>query len=98
MYSAEYELNVDGEQSIINHQASARVTDHFRFINLSSESPMSLEKLPPKVEHAEVRSTVVLRCNSDLYPATFHWSKEQGTLSAEQDISSVRIAKLFKIS
>lgn len=51
---------------------------------------MSLEKLPPKVEHAEVRSTVVLRCNSDLYPATFHWSKEQGTLSAEQDISSVR--------
>ena len=55
------------------------------------ESPMSLEKRPPKVEHAEVRSTVVLRCNSDQYPATFHWSKDQGEISPEQDITSVSI-------
>lgn len=60
------------------------------------ESPMSLEKRPPKVEHAEVRSTVVLRCNSEHYPATFHWSKEQGTISPEQDISSVSW-KVFEI-
>lgn len=54
------------------------------------ESPMNLEKRPPKVEHAEVRSTVVLRCNADHYPATFHWSKEQGTINPDQDITSVR--------
>lgn len=55
------------------------------------EAPARKEMRPPKVEHADVGSTVVLRCNADRYPAKFYWSRQHGNFAPGQDITSVRI-------
>ncbi|XP_037037177.1 basement membrane-specific heparan sulfate proteoglycan core protein isoform X11 [Bradysia coprophila] len=52
------------------------------------EAPARKEMRPPKVEHADVGSTVVLRCNADRYPARFYWSRQHGNFAPGQDISS----------
>ncbi|KAJ6634940.1 Basement membrane-specific heparan sulfate proteoglycan core protein, partial [Pseudolycoriella hygida] len=51
-------------------------------------APANKEMRPPKVEHADVGSTVVLRCNADRYPAKFYWSRQHGTFAPGQDVSS----------
>lgn len=42
----------------------------------------------PKVEHAEVGSTVLLRCNSERYPASFLWSRQDGSFQPDQNITT----------
>ena len=54
------------------------------------------EHVTPKVEHAEVGATVVLRCNSQKHPATYSWSRQHGTFSPDLDTSS-EILKLINV-
>jgi hypothetical protein len=63
-----------------------------------SDYELNIESVPavdnykrPKVEHAEVGSTVVLRCNSDKQPSTFQWSRQHGIFQPDQNQTSVRI-------
>lgn len=51
--------------------------------------PSHSEIRPPKVEHAEVGSNVVLRCNADRYPAIFQWTRQHGQFAAGQNLESV---------
>jgi Laminin G domain/EGF-like domain/Immunoglobulin domain len=58
-----------------------------------SEYELSVEEKPaevvtPKVEHAEVGSTVILRCNSPKHAATYSWSRQHGTFPSDLDISN----------
>jgi hypothetical protein len=62
----------------------------------STDYDLHVENLPPakntlkpsRVEHAEVGSTVVLKCNSQRTPATFHWSRQHGSFSSDVDVNS----------
>uniref|UniRef100_W4VRB4 Putative heparan sulfate proteoglycan 2 n=1 Tax=Corethrella appendiculata TaxID=1370023 RepID=W4VRB4_9DIPT len=40
---------------------------------------------PPKVEHTEVGSTVLLKCNADRYPSSFQWSRQHGSFHPDTD-------------
>lgn len=55
------------------------------------EAPARKEMRPPKVEHADVGSTVVLRCNADRYPAKFSWTRQHGNFASGQDVTSVSL-------
>lgn len=57
-------------------------------LTIDSPPPHS-ETRPPKVEHAEVGSNVVLRCNADRYPATFQWTRQHGQFAVGQNLESV---------
>lgn len=57
---------------------------------LNIEEAPARNQMPPKVEHADVGSTVVLRCNADRYPAKFYWTRQHGNFAAGQDVTSVR--------
>lgn len=57
-------------------------------LNVEDAPPELTKMRPPKVEHAEVGSTVVLRCNSQRHPATYMWSRHHGSFSVEQNVSS----------
>ncbi|KAG5681002.1 hypothetical protein PVAND_010471 [Polypedilum vanderplanki] len=46
------------------------------------------ELVPPKVEHAEIGSNVVLRCNSKLPSATHVWTRQHGTFGADVNTNS----------
>lgn len=53
------------------------------------ESPKNIVKPSSfKVEHAEVGSTVVLRCNSQRTPATYQWSRQHGYFASDVDVNS----------
>lgn len=56
-------------------------------------SPARLPETPrtTKVEYAERGSTVKLQCNTDIYPTSFHWSRDRGTFNADQNTTVVRI-------
>lgn len=58
------------------------------------DAPARNEIRPPKVEHAEVASTVVLRCNSDRYPTKYHWSRQHGKFATGQNITSVSLNRI----
>lgn len=46
----------------------------------------------PKVEYAEVGSSVNLKCDSDHYPATFLWTRLHGSFQADQNITTERLS------
>jgi hypothetical protein len=50
----------------------------------------------PKVEHAEVGATVLLRCNSPKHAATYSWSRNHGAFAPDVDTSS-DILKLINV-
>lgn len=52
------------------------------------DAPAKQIQRPPKVEHAEVGATVVLRCNSHRHPATYSWSRQHGKFSPDLNTSS----------
>lgn len=60
------------------------------------EAPARNEIMPPpKVEHADVGSNVVLRCNADRYPAKFYWTRQHGNFAAGQEVTSVRFDCIY---
>lgn len=66
-----------------------------------SEYELNIEDKPasfvtPKVEHAEVGATVVLRCNSQKNPASYSWSRQHGSFSPDLD-TSTEILKLINV-
>lgn len=52
------------------------------------EGPSVIREKPSKVEHAEVGTTVVLRCNSQKYPASYSWSRQHGSFAPDVNTSS----------
>ena len=54
-------------------------------------TPPGKQTRPPKVEYADVGSTVILKCNSDRYPSTFLWSRQHGTFNPDISITKVGI-------
>jgi hypothetical protein len=66
-----------------------------------SEYELNVEDKPaevvtPKVEHAEVGATVVLRCNAQRHSATYSWSRQHGTFPPDLDTSN-EILKLINV-
>lgn len=66
-----------------------------------SEYELNVEDKPaetrtPKVEHAEVGATVLLRCNSHRPSTTYTWSRQHGSFSPDLDTSS-EILKLINV-
>lgn len=67
----------------------------------TSEYELNVEDKPaehvtPRVEHAEVGATVVLRCNSQGRAATYTWSRQHGAFPPELDTSS-ELLKLISV-
>lgn len=58
-------------------------------LNVEEQPPAKNEIRPPKVEHADVGSTVVLRCNSQKYPARFQWTRQHGHFASGQITTNV---------
>lgn len=54
------------------------------------------EVVQAKVEHAEVGSIVILRCNSPKHSATYSWSRQHGTFPPDLDTSN-DILKLVNV-
>lgn len=52
------------------------------------DSPAKHTNRPPKVEHAEIGSRVLLRCNSHGYPSTFVWTRQNGNFHVDQNLTS----------
>lgn len=82
-----------GKYSCVCHTAEGQV--------YMSEYELNVEEKPaqqvtPKVEHAEVGATVVLRCNAQKHSATYSWSRQHGSFSPDIDTSS-ELLKLINV-
>lgn len=60
-------------------------------LNVEDE-PARAEIKPPRIEHAEAGSTVVLHCNPERYANRYQWNRQHGQFAPGQITNSVRIS------